>query len=280
MKFTDNIEELKEISRRMRIDILKMLHESGSGHSGSSLSCIDILVAIYFSKMDHSPDRKREDLRDKFVLSKGHGAPALYAVLAECGYFGKENLLTLRKLKSKLSGHPYSCSTPGVEVTTGSLGQGLSQSNGLAMAGRLNGEDANVYCLLGDGEVQEGQVWEAAMSAAHCKLDSVIAIVDHNQLQIDGAVENIKNIEPLSDKWAAFGWYVQDIDGHDFRQILDAIDAAKAEKERPSLINAHTIKGKGVSFMEGVVKWHGTAPGAEELEKALEELSAPAGGGK
>lgn len=278
MKFTNNIEELKDIARVIRIDLLKMLHKAGSGHSGGSLSCVEILVSLYFSRMDHSPERKREDVRDKFVLSKGHSAPTLYAVLAECDYFGKEHLATLRKLKSILSGHPWSVSTPGVEVATGSLGQGLSQANGLALAARLDGRESRVYCLLGDGETQEGQIWEAAMTSAHYRLGSLIAILDNNELQIDGRINDVMKIDPIGDKWKAFGWHVQEIDGHDFSRILEAIDNAKKERERPSLIWAHTVKGKGVSFMEGRVEWHGMAPSEEDLKKALEELSAvPAG---
>jgi transketolase len=272
----ENIEELKEIARRMRIDIIKMINLAGSGHPGGSLSAIDMIVALYFSKMNHSPDNKPGDLRDRFVLSKGHAAPALYAVLAECGYFDKSELQKLRKLDSILSGHAYAA-TPGVEVTTGSLGQGLSQANGLALANRLNNQDSYVYCILGCGEIQEGQVWEAAMSAAHYKLGSVITFLDFNRLQIDGFLEDIMSVKPVGDKWRAFGWHLQEINGHDFRQILDAIDNAKKESRRPSLILAKTVKGKGVSFMENQVKWHGVAPNDEETQKAIAELSAPLG---
>jgi len=271
---TDNLNELGEIARRMRIDILKMLHAAGSGHTGGSLSCIDILVALYFSVMKHSPKDAKGDKRDKFVLSKGHGAPALYAVLAESGYFDKSELLKLRKMKSSLSGHPFSRSTPGVEVTTGSLGQGLSQANGIALADRLNGFDTNVFCVMGDGEIQEGQVWEAAMTAAHYKLDKVIAFIDNNQLQIDGKVEDVMGVEPISDKWRSFGWEVDEIDGHDIGAILGAIDKARKSVGKPTLIRARTVKGKGVSFVEGKAGWHGKTPNDEELEMALKELSA------
>ncbi|MDH5542539.1 MAG: transketolase [Nitrospinota bacterium] len=273
MKFTNDPVELGKIAQRMRIDILKMLNASGSGHSGGSLSCIDILVALYFSKLDHAKGRKKADKGDKFVLSKGHAAPALYAVLAEWGYFSKDELPRLRKLKSMLSGHPYSVSTPGVEVTTGSLGQGLSQANGLAIASRLNNHDSKIFCLLGDGENQEGQVWEAAMTASHYKLDNLIAIIDNNLLQIDGKVEDVMKIEPLAEKWASFGWNVLETDGHHFPSILEAIDNAKGVKGKPTVIIARTVKGKGVSFMEGNVKWHGATPNDEELKKAIEELS-------
>lgn len=276
MKKTGDIEQLKETARNLRIEILKMLNKAGSGHSGGSLSCVEILVALYFHHMNHSPDKKSGEVRDHFVLSKGHAAPALYAVLAECGYFEKNHLATLRKFKSILSGHPYSCITPGVEITTGSLGQGLSQANGLALAERLNGRESCIYALLGDGEIQEGQIWEAAMSAAHYKLGNVIAILDNNEIQIDGFTKEIMDIRPIGKKWEAFGWHVHEIDGHDFEQIIEAIENAKEEKERPSLIWAHTVKGKGVSFMENKAGWHGVAPSDEELKKALAELeSAP-----
>ena len=274
MTLIDDVEELRKIARDLRVDILKMLSESGSGHSGGSLSAIDILTALYFSKMKHGPELGKDEDRDRFVLSKGHGAPALYAVLAKCGYFDKSNLHSLRKMNAMLSGHPYAPSTPGVEVSTGSLGQGLSMANGMALAGRLNGWKGKVYCMLGDGETQEGQVWEAAMTSAHYKLDNVIAILDNNKLQIDGPVQDVKNIEPIGDKWRAFGWDVCEIDGHDFPSILNALDRTAAAKGRPSLIWAHTVKGKGVSFMEGKASWHGVTPSADELERALSELAA------
>ncbi len=273
VKKTESMEDLRDIARRMRIDIVKMINAAGSGHPGGSLSAVDIIVSLYFSRMNHSPSHKPGDKRDRFVLSKGHAAPALYAVLAECGYFDKSELLTLRKEGSLLSGHAYAA-TPGVEVTAGSLGQGLSQANGLALANRLNGDDSNVYCIIGDGEMQEGQIWEAAMTAAHYKLGSVITFLDNNGLQIDGPLDAIMNIKPAAEKWRAFGWHVREIDGHDFAQILDAVDNAKKETEKPSMIVAKTVKGKGVSFMENQVKWHGAAPSDEELKKAVEELSA------
>ncbi len=272
MKLTKDVNELMEIARRMRVDILTMIHAAGSGHPGGSLSAIDMLVALYCGAMDHGPERKKRDRRDKFVLSKGHGAPALYAVLAECGYFGREHLKTLRQYESILSGHPYAPSTPGVEITTGSLGQGLSQANGLALANRLDGQDTFVYAMMGDGETQEGQIWEAAMTAAHYKLGNLIAFLDNNELQIDGFVCDVMGIEPIGKKWEAFGWHVQQIDGHDFGQIFNAIDNAKKVTDKPSLIWARTVKGKGVSFMERLAKWHGTAPSTDELNKALAEL--------
>lgn len=273
MEKTQNVDELKRIAKDLRIDILRMLAASGSGHSGGSLSAIDMLTALYFSKMDHSPSYDRRSERDAFILSKGHGAPALYAVLARCGYFDKSQLNSLRRLHAMLSGHPYSPSTPGVEVSTGSLGQGLSMANGMAMAWKLDRRKGTVYCMLGDGETQEGQVWEAAMTAAHYKLDNVVALLDNNGLQIDGRVADIMGIEPIGDKWRAFGWEVIEIDGHDMGAILSALDKASEVAGKPCLIWAHTVKGKGVSFMENKASWHGVTPNAAELEKALAELA-------
>jgi len=249
-----------------------MLTIAGSGHTGGSLSAADIVTALYFSKMRHKPDEPGWRERDRFILSKGHAAPLLYAVLAMAGYFDISALKTLRKLGSPLQGHPCSRVLPGVEISTGSLGQGLSVSNGMAMGMKMDNIGSRVYCLLGDGEIQEGQVWEAAMTAAHYKLDNLCAIVDLNGLQIDGPVSKVKAIEPVASKWAAFGWNVIDIDGHDMKEILDALDDAETVKGKPSVILAHTIKGKGVSFFEGKVEYHGMAPTPEELEKALKEM--------
>jgi transketolase len=274
MKLVNDAGELAEIARELRIDILEMLATSGSGHTGGSLSAIDILTALYFGRMNHSPNYGKSDDRDIFVLSKGHGAPALYAVLARCGYFDKSHLGSLRQLNAILSGHPYSLSTPGVEVSTGSLGQGLSMANGIAMAFRLDKRKGTVFCMMGDGETQEGQIWEAAMTASHRKLDNVVGVLDNNGLQIDGWVRDIKGIEPIGDKWRAFGWEVIEIDGHDMSAILTAIDKAVAVKGKPSLIWAHTVKGKGVSFMENKASFHGLAPTRDELAKALVELSS------
>lgn len=273
MKRIEDCEELAIIANELRIDILEMLHESGSGHTGGSLSAIDILTALYFSRMKHKPGQENGADRDRFVLSKGHGAPALYATLARCGYFDKSELGTLRKLGSMLSGHPFSPSTPGVEITTGSLGQGLSMANGMALGLKLDQCKSVVYCLMGDGETQEGQVWEAAMTAAHYKLDNLVAILDNNGLQIDGFIKNVMGIEPIGDKWRSFGWEVIETDGHNMSALLDSIDKALAVKGKPSLIWAHTVKGKGVSFMENKANYHGVAPSAEELEKAIKELS-------
>ncbi|VAX19713.1 Transketolase, N-terminal section [hydrothermal vent metagenome] len=273
MKRIENCEELAKIADELRVDILEMLHQAGSGHTGGSLSAIDIITALYFSKMNHKPGLENGAERDRFVLSKGHGAPALYVALARCGYFDKSELASLRKLGSMLSGHPYSPSTPGVEVTTGSLGQGLSIANGMALGLKLDQSKSVVFCLMGDGETQEGQVWEAAMTSAHYKLDNLVAILDNNGLQIDGFVKDVMGIEPIGDKWRAFGWEVIEIDGHDMPALLGAIDKAVAVKGKPSLIWAHTVKGKGVSFMENKASYHGAAPTAQELEMAKKELN-------
>ncbi|HIZ39718.1 MAG TPA: transketolase [Candidatus Anaerobutyricum stercoris] len=261
-----------EMAKKMRIDIIEEIAAAGSGHPGGSLSVTDILAVLYFDKMNINPaDPKWED-RDRFVLSKGHVAPALYAALAEKGYFDKEALKTLRKNDSFLQGHPDMKGTPGVDISTGSLGQGLSIANGMALAGRLNQKDYCVYVVLGDGEIQEGQVWEAAMSSAHYKLDHVIAFLDYNGLQIDGTNDEVMTVRPVDEKFRSFGWDVQVIDGHDCEAIAAAVDQAKKAEGKPSIIICNTVKGKGVSFMENEVGWHGTAPNAEQAEKALAEL--------
>ncbi|MEW6584017.1 MAG: transketolase [Nitrospirota bacterium] len=266
------IDELREKARLLRIEILKMLTEAGSGHTGGSLSAADIVAALYFHKMRHNPKDPGWRKRDRFILSKGHAAPVLYAALALSGYFEKSLLATLRKLGSPLQGHPCSKTLPGVEISTGSLGQGLSISNGIAAGLKLDGLDSRVYCLLGDGETQEGQVWEAAMTAAHYKLDNLCAIIDNNGLQIDGYCCDVMYIEPIVKKWEAFGWNVMDINGHDVEAIVQAFDRAETVKGKPTMIVARTVKGKGVSFFEGKVQYHGLAPTQEELEKALKEL--------
>jgi transketolase len=263
---------LRKQAKLVRVEILRMLTLAGSGHTGGSLSAADIVTALYFSKMRYKPDDPGWKERDRFILSKGHAAPLLYAVLAMAGYFDRSVLKTLRKLGSPLQGHPCSRVLPGVEISTGSLGQGLSVSNGIAIGLKMDNLSSRVYCLLGDGEIQEGQVWEAAMTAAHYKLDNLCAIVDLNGLQIDGPVSKVKAIEPVASKWSAFGWNVIDIDGHDIKEILEALNEAETVKGRPSVILAHTIKGKGVSFFEGKVEYHGISPTPEELEKALEEM--------
>ncbi|MBI2876374.1 MAG: transketolase [Candidatus Tectomicrobia bacterium] len=270
----DRIAELKEIARQVRIDILQMLAKAGSGHTGGSLSAVEIVTSLYFARMRHNPERPDWEDRDRFVLSKGHGAPVLYAVLSRCGYFDRKHLETLRQLGSILQGHPYSGATPGIEASTGSLGQGLSQANGMALAARLSRKDWRVYALLGDGESQEGLIWEAAMTAAHYKLDNLCAITDNNGLQIDGPVSRVMAVEPIARKWEAFGWHVVEVDGHRFEEILAALDSAERTKGRPTMIVARTVKGKGVSFMENQVKYHGVTPTPQELELALKELQA------
>jgi len=263
---------LQEMARKIRIEIVKMLAQAGSGHTGGSLSAADIISALYFYKMRHDPKNPSWEKRDRFVLSKGHAAPVLYAALALCGYFDISLLGSLRKLNSPLQGHPCCKSLPGIEVSTGSLGQGLSVANGMALGIRLSGIPARVYCLLGDGEIQEGQVWEAAMTASHYKIDNLCAIIDHNNLQIDGHCTEVMNIEPVDEKFKAFGWNVFTIDGHNMSEIVSALDDAEKIKEKPTMIVAKTIKGKGVSIFEGKAKYHGVAPTKEELEIALKEL--------
>jgi transketolase len=275
---TENITATKDIrllmnhAREVRREILKMLAEAGSGHTGGSLSAADIVTALYFCKMRHRPEDPTWVERDRFILSKGHAAPLLYAILALTGYFSKDVLSTLRRIDSPLQGHPSSRLVRGVEVSTGSLGQGLSVANGIAMGLRMDGLDSRVYCLLGDGELQEGQVWEAAMTAVHYRLDNLCAIVDNNGLQIDGFCCDVMGIEPLTDKWRAFGWNVFEIDGHNMEEIVNALDEAELIKGMPSVIIARTVKGKGVSFFEGKAEYHGVAPSRDELERALKEL--------
>ena len=263
---------LNEITNVIRKDIVSMICKSKSGHPGGSLSAVEILTALYFDQMNIDPTNPKMEDRDRFVLSKGHAAPALYATLAQRGYFAKEELNNLRQLGSMLQGHPDMKKVPGVEMSTGSLGQGFSVACGMAMAAKLDNAPWNEYALLGDGEVQEGIIWEAAMSAAHYKLDNMIAFLDYNGLQIDGEVESVMNINPIEDKFKTFGWNVITIDGHDFDQIFAALDMAKDTVDKPTMIIAKTIKGKGVSFMENQASWHGSAPSEEQLEQALSEL--------
>jgi transketolase len=256
----------------MRLDILEMLTEAGSGHTGGSLSVIDLLVTIYHTELRHRPQEPNWPQRDRLILSKGHGAPALYSVLADRGYFDRSHLKTLRKLGSILQGHPDRNTTPGVEISTGSLGQGLAVANGIAMAVRLDRLPCRVFAIMGDGECQEGMVWEAAMSASHHGLAHLCGFVDANGLQIDGDITQVMNIEPQVDKWRAFGWNVLEIDGHDYGQILGAIENFKQETVRPTMVIARTIKGKGVSFMENIASYHGVSPTPDELERARREL--------
>ena len=263
---------LNGIARNIRKDIVTMIHGSKSGHPGGSLSAVEILTSLYFDEMNVDARSPKMEDRDRFVLSKGHAAPVLYATLAEKGYFDKKELNSLRKIGAMLQGHPDMKGTPGVEMSTGSLGQGFSVACGMAMASKLDNAPWRVYTLLGDGEVQEGIVWEAAMSAAHYKLDNLVAFLDCNGLQIDGEVEKVMNIGPIMDKFKSFGWNVIEIDGHDFDQIFAALDMARETVGKPTMIIAKTVKGKGVSFMENNASWHGAAPTDSDLEKALAEL--------
>lgn len=267
--------ELEENARRIRRHVVTMIEKAGSGHPGGSLSCVDIVATLYFYKMRHRPEEPSWEDRDRFVLSKGHGAPTLYAVLAEAGYFPVEKLRTLRTFGSMLQGHPDATLTPGVEYSSGSLGQGLSVACGMAVAGKLDKRTQRVYVLLGDGECDEGQVWEAALFASQYKLDNLTAIVDRNGLQIDGPTERVMSLEPLTKKWEAFGWHVLEIDGHKIEDIITALDKAEKVRGRPTVIIAHLIKGKGVSFMEWTSDFHGKPPSKQELESAIMELSKP-----
>ena len=266
-----DVKALQEKAKELRKTVLRMLANAGSGHTGGSLSLVEILIALYTYKLKYNPKDPNWRDRDRLVLSKGHGCSALYAVLSEVGYFPKDELMTFRKFGTRLQGHPQ-LGLPGVEASTGSLGQGLSIANGMALSLRLDKNDARVYCIMGDGELNEGQIWEAAMTSAHYNLDNLCGIVDFNKIQIDGWCKDTMNIEPLRDKWRAFGWNVLECDGHNFDHLMDALDEASSQKGRPTVILAHTIKGKGVSFMENDAKWHGIAPKKDELEKALKEI--------
>ena len=267
-----DINILKQKAVQYRKDILQMLNQAGSGHPGGSLSAVEILISLYEYGMKHKPDEPQWEDRDRLIVSKGHVSPVVYTTLANQGYFPKEELSTFRQFKSRLQGHVHT-KVPGVEFNTGSLGHGLSVANGLAQGAKMLGKDTKVYCLMGDGEIQEGSVWEAAMTASHFKIDNVCAIVDYNKVQENGPVNDIKNLEPLGDKWRSFGWAVAEIDGNDFQSLMDAFDQFGQVKDQPFVIIANTIKGKGVSFMEGNKSWHGKAPNDEQLEKALEEVS-------
>ncbi len=267
-----DVTQLKEQARKLRVEIVKMLAESGSGHTGGSLSAADVVAALYFYKMRHRADDPKWPERDRFILSKGHAAPVLYGALALAGYFDKALLSSLRKIGCPLQGHPSSKLLNGVEVSTGSLGQGLSIANGIALGLRLDKVFARVYCMLGDGEIQEGQVWEAAMSAGHYRLDNLCAIVDLNGLQIDGRCADVMCIDPVGAKWQAFGWNTIEIDGHDMQAIVAALDAAETVKGKPTVILARTVKGKGVSVFEDKAEFHGVTPNQNELSIALKEL--------
>lgn len=263
---------MKRIANNMRRHILNMVHAAGSGHPGGSLSATEILTALYFDVLQVDPENPQDPKRDRFVLSKGHAAPALYAALSERGFFPQDELVSLRKLGSRLQGHPEMLKTPGLDASTGSLGQGLSFACGLALGARLSGHPFRVWALLGDGECQEGQIWEASMLASHYRLSNLAVFIDANHLQIDGTCEEVMNPYPMEDKWSAFGWDALSIDGHDFDQIFAACDKAMVSKDRPTAIVARTVKGKGVSFMQNEAGWHGKAPDSEQLRRALDEL--------
>ena len=271
MKIT-KVEGLANIANDIRIGIIEQVYNANSGHPGGSLSCADILAVLYFNQMNIDPENPNAKGRDRFVLSKGHCAPALYATLARKGYFDKELLKGFRKVESNLQGHPDMKKIPGVDMSTGSLGQGLSAAVGMAIGSKLEHEGYRVYCLLGDGELEEGQVWEAAMSASKNKLDNLCAIVDYNTLQIDGNVEEVAGLIDIKEKFESFGFNVIEVNGHDIEALIHAFNSAKHQKDMPSVISAHTIKGKGVSFMEGKAEWHGKAPNQEQYEEAINEL--------
>lgn len=266
------LNEIRRRAAKIRRHIIEQVYNAASGHPGGSLSCADILAVLYFKEMRIRPEDPTWPDRDRFVLSKGHCAPALYAALAERGFFPIEDLKGLRKIDSYLQGHPDMKKIPGVDMSTGSLGQGLSAANGMALAGKLDKKDYRVFVLMGDGEIQEGQIWEAAMTAAHYKLDNITAFIDHNGLQIDGLITEVKSPEPVGEKFRAFGWNVISIDGHDYNQIAGAVEQAKEVKGKPTVIVAETVKGKGVSFMENQAGWHGMAPSKEQYDQAVREL--------
>lgn len=273
-----DLNNLKKASTEIRLNIIKMLAESNSGHPGGSLSAVEILTSLYFSEMNIDLNNPKWEDRDRFVLSKGHAAPVLYATLAEKGFFDKSELMKLRKINSMLQGHPNMKGTPGIDMSTGSLGQGLSAANGMALAAKLDNKAYRVFVMLGDGELEEGQVWEGAMAAAHYKLDNLVAFVDHNGLQIDGKITDVMNPEPVADKFRAFGWNVICINGHNFDEIFAALDKAKECKGMPTMIVAATVKGKGVSFMENQAGWHGAAPNKDQAAQAVTELGGALNG--
>jgi len=278
-KLADDV--VADIARNLRVDILTMLEKAGSGHPGGSLSAIDIILTLYSGELHYDANNPKWDVRDRFVLSKGHGVPALYAVMAEKGFFAKEDLMTLREIGSPLQGHPANALLPGIEASTGSLGQGLSVAQGIAMAGQMAGSKEDpawrTYCVLGDGEIQEGQVWEVAMSAPHLGVTNLVAILDWNKGQIDGAVEDVMPIGPIRTRWEAFGWNVVEVNGHDIADIRKGLDAARACTDKPTFIIADTVKGKGVSYMEeNLLGWHGATPNKEQLEQAVAELKGGA----
>jgi transketolase len=269
---TEDIRQLEEIARLIRIDVVTMIHKAGDGHPGPALSATDLIVALYFNIMNIDPGNPGWELRDRFILSKGHACPALYAALARKGYFPQSDLVGLRSLESHLQGHPDMNKTPGIDSTSGSLGNGLAVGLGMTLAGRLFGRDCFTYVITGDGEIQEGIVWEAAMSAKKYKAGRLIVFVDNNGIQSGGSIDQVSGLNPILPKWEAFGWHCQEIDGHNFAQILQAGENAKANTEQPSLVLAHTIKGKGVPYMIGDNSWHKRVPTKEQFEEAMRAL--------
>ena len=270
-----NINQLKEKALLFRKEILESVNAAGCGHPGGSLSAVEIFITLYEYRMKHDPKNPQWDERDRLIISKGHCTPVAYVTLANYGYFPKEELKTFRKFQTRLQGHVHT-KVPGIEFNTGSLGHGLSVANGLALGARMQKKDFNVYCLLGDGEIQEGSIWEAAMTSAHLKLNKVCAIVDYNKLQENGLISEIKGLEPLTSKWNSFGWNAIEVDGHDFHELIRAFDEFDNTEDKPTVILAHTVKGQGVDFMEGVAKWHGKAPTDAQLEEALAGLERAA----
>ncbi len=266
------IDRLDLMAVTVRKHVIEMLYRAKSGHPGGSLSAVDTIVALYFTHMNHDPKNPNDPDRDRFILSKGHAVPALYAVLAESGYFSVVELKNLREINCMLQGHPVCSYVPGIEASTGSLGHGLSFANGVALAGKLDENEYNVYVMMGDGETDEGQVWEAAAAASHYKLDNLTAFIDRNFLQIDGNTEEVMRLESARDRWSSFGWHVTEIDGHNMKQILDALNETDNHKRQPSVIILNTVKGKGVSFMENNVDFHGVPPNEMEYNMAMEEL--------
>lgn len=268
----EDLEKLQTMAKKIRRGIVEQVYRAGSGHPGGSLSIADILTVLFFKELNIDPNNSKWEDRDRVILSKGHCAPALYSCLANREFFNPEELETFRKIEGKLQGHPDMNKVPGVDMSTGSLGQGLSCANGMALAGKLDNKNYRVYCILGDGEIEEGQVWEAAMASAKYKLDNLCVIVDNNNLQIDGTIEEVMNSYPIDEKFKSFGFQIINIDGHDIDEIIKAFDVAKEVKGKPTCIIAKTVKGKGVSFMENKVEWHGKAPNEEEYKQAMKEL--------
>ena len=275
MRVTDEmVHDLKVTANNIRKSVIEEVYSASSGHPGGSLSAADILTVLYFNQMNIDPKDPKNENRDRFVLSKGHASPVLYAALAERGFFDKEELKSFRKLGSMLQGHPDMKGVPGVDMSTGSLGQGLSAANGMALASKIDSKGYRVYALLGDGEIEEGQIWEAAMTSSHYKLDNLCVIVDNNNLQIDGSVDNVMNVYPIDEKFKSFGFEVFTVDGNNIDELIAVFEKAKTVKGKPTAIVAKTVKGKGVSFMENQVGWHGKAPKEEEYNQAMEELNS------